>query len=48
MSKHVFKEKCDKCGKFSYYYKGYIGGKIYCDKCAKEMGLDKNVGIVKR
>lgn len=39
--KHEFKDKCDKCGKYERC-KGYSNvGKIYCDKCAKELGLLK-------
>lgn len=37
--KQKFKEKCDKCKERTYFYQGYSDGKIYCDKCAKKMGL---------
>jgi uncharacterized protein (DUF983 family) len=42
--KQKFKEKCDRCGEHTYFYHGYLGSKIFCDKCAKELGLSKDGG----
>lgn len=33
--KHRFKEKCDKCGQFSFFYSGYEKH-IICDSCIEK------------
>lgn len=33
--KHKYKEKCDCCGKWSFYYAGH-SNKLICDECFKK------------
>ena len=36
INKKPFKEKCDLCGQWSFYYQGY-GNKIICNSCLEKM-----------